>query len=190
MHLDIRLHTLLGLALLAGCGSSVTVSDTGPPPMDTNFFEEESWLIPDAGQDAWSESLDAPPPELDAPALDDAPSSPDAAIGDAGPMPCTFTDSISRTCSSDADCTFDVHQTDCCGNTTAMGINRADAERFAALEPICRASYPGCGCPAFPTQTDSGETVTDTTTVQVGCISRGPAGVCMTYVAMRPMDGV
>jgi hypothetical protein len=99
-------------------------------------------------------------------------------------------DTLQRNCSRDDDCGFAIHQTDCCGNTLAMGVRASEVTRFEALEPICRDSYPACGCPARPTQTDSGETVTDPSTVQVGCISRGPAGFCMTYVSMRPMDGV
>lgn len=107
---------------------------------------------------------------------------------DAGP-PCAFIESVDRTCLGDEACVVAVHQVNCCGSEIATGIDRGERERFDALEALCVESYPGCGCAAGPTMTDSGEIVTDLASVQVGCILRGTGGVCMTYVAMRPPDG-
>ena len=91
-------------------------------------------------------------------------------------------------CTGDENCVIGVHQTDCCGSSYAYGFNHSERDRFDTLEPPCRATYPGCGCPAGPTQTDSGETATDASTIQVACVAQGPERVCVTYVTMRPPD--
>jgi len=111
----------------------------------------------------------------------------DALAGDSG-TGCGFVDLLDRSCASDGDCAVGLHQTDCCGSTTAIGFRSAERMRFDVLEPVCDRSYPGCGCPPGPTKTDSGEMVFDPSQVHVGCISEGPARRCRTYVAMRPPD--
>jgi hypothetical protein len=111
----------------------------------------------------------------------------DAFAGDSGPG-CGFIDLLDRGCASDSDCALGVHQTDCCGNTTAIGFRSTERMRFDVLEPACDRTYPGCGCPSGPTNTDSGETVFDRSQIHVGCISEGPARHCRTYVVMRPPD--
>ncbi|MBX7192007.1 MAG: hypothetical protein K1X94_08115 [Sandaracinaceae bacterium] len=188
------LGALLGVA---GCDGAAAPADAG---MDATYFEEESWTLPDAGSDVGTDAgTDATffeeewiPPDtgMDAMSFDDAPPVvPDAAVGDVGPSPCAFVDTLVRSCSTDSDCEVVVHQSDCCGNTSALGVTHDEAARFDALEPICRDSYPPCGCPAHPTVTDSGESAPDPTSIQVGCISRGPGAICLTYVSMRPPDG-
>jgi hypothetical protein len=109
--------------------------------------------------------------------------------GDAAPFPaCTFVDTLDRHCAIDDDCTVAIHQTDCCGNTFAIGVNHSERTRFDASEPACSASYPRCGCPTGPTRTDSNETATDTATIHAGCITSGPTKQCRTYVTSRPPD--
>jgi hypothetical protein len=107
---------------------------------------------------------------------------------DGGSLACGFVDTLDRRCTIQTDCWLGIHQTDCCGNTSAIGLNNAERGRFDMLEPLCRASYPVCGCPSGPTRTDSGETAADTTTVRLACVASGPQRTCRTYVTMRPPD--
>ncbi len=129
---------------------------------------------PDAGADA---KIDAR----------DAGTGPDARDGGSSPA-CAFVDTLDRLCSVDGDCAVGIHQTDCCGNTFAIGFNKTERTKFDSSEPTCDASYPGCGRPQGPTRTDSGETASETMTIHVGCIASGPTKACRTYVTMRPAD--
>lgn len=86
--------------------------------------------------------------------------------------------SFDKTCTAAGDCAFDVHQTNCCGATLAIGFNRAEAARFAADEKICVGQYPVCGCPATPTMTEDGLAVTAGQAIAVEC----RAGRCLTTV--------
>jgi hypothetical protein len=101
---------------------------------------------------------------------------------------CAFAATLDRECGSDGDCVIGIHQTDCCGDTAAIGMNRTERTKFDTAEPACSASYPRCGCPQGPTRTDSGETAFDTSTIHVGCIASGATKQCRTYVTMRPPD--
>jgi hypothetical protein len=112
----------------------------------------------------------------------------DAAGTDTGPA-CAYVDTIARSCTTDADCVARVHQIDCCGTRAMIGIAASADSVYAASEPACVASYPGCGCPSGPTMTDSGETVSDPSSARAACVIRGPGMVCLTYVTMRPPDG-
>jgi hypothetical protein len=161
------------LVVVAGCGGGTSGTadaggiDTGVPPVDTGVPPIDTGVPPvDTG---------VPPTDTGTPI--------DAAAV------CSFIDSVDRSCTSDTDCVVRLHQTDCCGNSVMVGVNQSAAAQFAVDESACMASYPGCGCPAMLPTTDSGETVTDTSMVQAGCISRGPGSVCLTYVTMRPPPG-
>jgi hypothetical protein len=112
----------------------------------------------------------------------------DTGTADAGDAACGFFATIARSCTGDAACAAAFHQTNCCGTLVAVGISESDRARFDMLEPACRASYPGCGCPSGLTETDSHETVTDPAMVRVACVTNGPSRVCMTYVNTRPPD--
>lgn len=112
----------------------------------------------------------------------------EARDADGGSMACGFADTLDRRCTIQTDCWLGIHQTDCCGNTSAIGINNADRGRFDMLEPRCRASYPACGCASGPTRTDSGETTANPTAVRLACVAAGPQRTCRTYVTMRPPD--
>ncbi len=142
----------------------------------------ESHGGPDAGA-----RLDSGTSHADGATADASPAT-DAGSVDGGPA-CAFIDGIDRHCLSDGECASATHQTNCCGTEIITGISASESARFATLEAACVASYPGCGCASGPTTTDSGETVTDPSAVQVGCITRGPGGVCMTYVTTRPPNG-
>jgi hypothetical protein len=71
---------------------------------------------------------------------------------DAGPAcgtsPADFESRFDRHCTGDSECTVAIHQTDCCGNQDAFGVNTGET-RFGAAESACQATYPGCGCAAF-----------------------------------------
>lgn len=113
---------------------------------------------------------------------------PSDAGADAAANACAYVDTIDRSCSSDADCHVGLHQTDCCGNAVMIGFRASEQATYASSESACMASYPGCGCPAMLPTTDSGETVTDTSAVQVACVvTTGAAQACRTYVTMRPV---
>ena len=112
-----------------------------------------------------------------------------AADGGGPAVLCAFVDDLERGCGADENCVVGVHQSDCCGNTVAIGMNHAERDRFDAAEAPCRASYPGCGCPSGPTTTDSGETTLDPSAIQVACVPDGASMTCMTYVTERPTGG-
>lgn len=102
---------------------------------------------------------------------------------DAGtPDPCGAVATLTRACTTDSSCAVAIHQTDCCGNTVAIGINHSELMAFTSLESACDASYPVCGCPVGPTTTDTGETTFDPTAVRVTCFM----GTCTTYVTTPP----
>jgi hypothetical protein len=102
---------------------------------------------------------------------------------------CAQIDALDRHCTSDTDCDFAIHAADCCGTYAAIGFAASEADEYAALEPICVASYPACGCAARPTMTDSDELLTSPSDGHVACVTRGTGAVCLTYVAMRPPNG-
>jgi hypothetical protein len=101
-----------------------------------------------------------------------------------GPNACSFADMLNRGCTPSRGCVAVIHQTDCCGNTVAIGLNAADQANFMAQEQACVASYPHCGCPMGPTRTDSGETVGDPGMIKVKCTN---TNVCRTYVNNEPL---
>lgn len=170
-----------------GCGAGSDETDSGAVAIDGGAGDagkRDAGRDPDASTAIDAGSADAGH-ALDAGSSDAGRT--DAGAFDAGSSPCAFASTLDHSCATDADCDVAIHQTDCCGNTYAIGINDAERARFDALEPACQASYPLCGCPAGPTRTDSGESSFDGT-FQVGCITSGPSRTCMTYVTARPPD--
>jgi hypothetical protein len=83
-----------------------------------------------------------------------------------------------KTCAAAADCVVALHQVNCCGTLTAIGINAAEASAFAAAEMTCQMQYPGCGCASTPTTTEDGKMSMDDTQIQVGCMN----GQCSTFL--------
>ena len=91
----------------------------------------------------------------------------DAGLTDAGPdagIACgsgsaSAFPTFDRACNSDSDCTFGMHETDCCGSMTALGIATSAVALFGTDEALCEAMYPGCGCASDSVETDTGASV-------------------------------
>ncbi|MBK6533738.1 MAG: hypothetical protein IPF99_30375 [Deltaproteobacteria bacterium] len=83
-----------------------------------------------------------------------------------------------RSCNAASDCFVARHQTDCCGNSRAMGLNVSQRAAFEAAEAICAPMYPACGCPARPPVADDGNVGNFSTMIAVDC----RAGLCTSYV--------
>jgi hypothetical protein len=161
----------------------------GGGPGDGDSGSHELDMDSGAAADAGSSRLDAGPAR-DSSAAIDANIADSGRAPDAGAFPgCEFVDALDDFCTEDGDCTFGIHQTDCCGNSHAVGFNTSDRARFDAWEPLCAATYPICGCPSYPPRTDSDEVATDPSAIQLACVSRGPRNVCLTYITERPLDG-
>ena len=94
--------------------------------------------------------------------------------GENPPMFPTYT----NFCETDDDCDYVIHQTDCCGNATAMGVWKLVKSNFESAETQCKSQYPDCGCPAMPPQAQDGNT-SATGSFTVTCNS----GQCKTKVA-------
>lgn len=107
---------------------------------------------------------------------------PDLATSDAGSdvvmcatAPIVFP-SFDKTCSDSSQCSFGLHQVNCCGSQLALGFHVAESARFAAAEKQCRGQYPPCACPAAPTKTEDGQTWDGVRTIIATCTAKG----CMT----------
>ena len=86
----------------------------------------------------------------------------------------TFT----KTCQTDSECDFVIHQTDCCGNATAVGVWKLVKSAFESAELQCKGQYPDCGCASGPVKAEDGQ-VSATGSFEVACV----ASQCMTKVA-------
>ena len=84
-----------------------------------------------------------------------------------------------ETCQSDADCTIQQEQTDCCGTILYVGVSNASASAFAACEASWVSHFPGCGCFSNQKTTQDGKLVSDSdgSAPSVHC----SGGVCLTY---------
>ena len=89
--------------------------------------------------------------------------------------------SFTKVCAQDAECGFVVHQTDCCGNTTAVGAWIEVVPAFTSAEADCRNQYPVCKCPQGPTKAEIGEATFDSV-IEVHCVK----GQCLTSVPSVP----
>lgn len=83
-----------------------------------------------------------------------------------------------KSCVADRECVVVTHQTDCCGNSEAIGVNAGQQMSFDDAERICRSQYPACGCPARPPVAEDGQSANDPSRIAVSC--RG--GQCTSYV--------
>lgn len=83
-----------------------------------------------------------------------------------------------KSCQSDEDCVLVFHQVNCCGTEVAWGIAASEKAAFDAAEKECRAQFPPCGCPAFPTEAEDGNIPKDPDQIAVRC----KAGTCFSYV--------
>lgn len=85
---------------------------------------------------------------------------------------------IDQRCAMASDCVAVFHQTDCCGNSAAIGIATSQRASFDAAETACRMLFPRCGCPAQAPLADDGNRSFDMN--QVGVVCR--MNRCFTYV--------
>src|ERR1051326_5325454 len=61
-------------------------------------------------------------------------------------------------CTSNDTCIVELHQIDCCGTFSAIGINHSAKSNFDAAEQMWRASCPKCQCDPGLTKAESGMT--------------------------------
>jgi hypothetical protein len=100
------------------------------------------------------------------------------AVGGAGgATACQQVGVLDRSCATDDDCLAVVHTTNCCGAAVWLGIRMTELQSFAALEHICDAGYPACGCASGPPTTDDGSVVSRSSTASVSC----QGGICKTF---------
>ena len=84
-----------------------------------------------------------------------------------------------KRCAAPADCEIAFHQINCCGSEKALGINKAEHDRFTTAEATCRGQYPGCGCAAMPPVAEDGKSsMNGGPDIAVDC----RAGACATYI--------
>jgi len=87
-----------------------------------------------------------------------------------------------KVCNNDSDCMSASHQTDCCGNSLLVGIAKSQAAAFGACEAAWDKTFPGCGCPSGPPQTEDGKTLDFGVTPIVRCVDRtASSGICKTF---------
>jgi len=94
-----------------------------------------------------------------------------------GTEPVTFPE-FDKSCVGNEDCALVFHTISCCGTDVAWGINVDEVPAFDAAEAICDSQFPGCGCPAGPTEAEDGNTGMSPDDFAVTC----DAGTCMSYV--------
>lgn len=172
-----RTLLLAGWAALAGCSSSdITVA-----PAADDSGADTTTIGTDAKTDGTTPSdtaIDAPP--LDGPAPVDG-GGPDT-NADTTPAPTcsdpTTFPTFGKGCTLDSNCSFVLHQLDCCGSLGAIGINHAFVDDFNKTEDAYRKTCPVCDCLAKDTRTESGVSTNDATKIAVRC----DVGLCKTYV--------
>jgi hypothetical protein len=87
---------------------------------------------------------------------------------------------VDKTCDTPSDCTFLTHTVDCCGNSVVVGVNAGDSDAIASFETAegqCSAMFPGCGCPAGPSEAEDGNSGTPSL-ISVDCVENR----CVTFV--------
>lgn len=98
----------------------------------------------------------------------------DATGGETGdPLMCddpTLFPGVSKACSVDADCAVGLHQTDCCGTLSAVGIDADTVDAFNQQEAACAALFPECDCAPGLTATEDGKTVPEGEQAGVACV--------------------
>ena len=85
---------------------------------------------------------------------------------------------FSKRCEANTDCAVVFHLINCCGTEVAWGIRADEAPGFEEAEAACRSQMAHCGCPAFPTEADDGNTHWDHTAFAVRCQENR----CFSYV--------
>lgn len=86
-----------------------------------------------------------------------------------------------KVCADDSDCTFLLHQTDCCGNSTWVGVAKSQKVEVQACEDASRSKFPGCGCPASQPEAEDGTKIDFSGMPAVHCVDRtSSSGICKT----------
>jgi hypothetical protein len=86
-----------------------------------------------------------------------------------------------KVCSNDSDCTFLLHQTDCCGNSTWVGVAKSQKVEVQACEDAARSKFPACGCPASQPKAEDGSLIDFSGMPAVHCVDRtSSSGICKT----------
>lgn len=173
------------LAALVGCGAGTSPSPpdaSGSDTPGTDVTCQVECAAPPPGCHYEGSASCNPPrcPPLMCPSdagPDVVDATPDAAIVCSGGAATSFP-TFDRSCRGDADCFVAQHQTDCCGNSRAMGLAVSQRDAFAAAERVCSAMFPGCGCPARPPVADDGMTAVSPATIVAACRS----GLCTSFV--------
>ncbi len=82
-----------------------------------------------------------------------------------------------RWCQSNKDCTYVLHQVDCCGSKTAWGVTKTSKTLVEAASYTCGKLFPKCKCLEKPVTTDDGDNASSGL-IMVQCES----GLCMTSI--------
>jgi hypothetical protein len=87
-------------------------------------------------------------------------------------------------CTTDMDCATGIRQTDCCGDSSATGIEATDLATFNEDASICAGEWPRCGCPTRGIQAQDGTWSLDPAHIHVHCVLQmgGTSGTCLTFV--------
>ena len=149
--------SFLCLALLAGCGGTVTES-----------VDASSDTTTDATSDLGASDA----------ATDTAIDTRAACIDDAGTVPVDV-----KLCGSTTECAIRTRMVDCCGSIVAVGVRADKAAAFAACEAERQKGIPPCDCIPKPTTAEDGKVLPDGGTASVLCSDRtGESGLCRTFV--------
>lgn len=98
--------------------------------------------------------------------------------GDVTSGPCDFLPGdYGVSCSSASDCIVALHQLDCCGSRTAVGLSASERDRFDTAEAACVGSLPQCDCPTQMTTAEDGHAGSES-----DIFARCDAGECQTWV--------
>ena len=90
-----------------------------------------------------------------------------------------------KQCATVDDCAMVIHQTDCCGNMAALGIDKDEVPAFDAAEALCQSQYPECACPTMGFVAEDGAVVQTVEAIDLVCVE----GACKTVVE-DPCAGV
>ena len=92
---------------------------------------------------------------------------------------------FSKQCATVDDCALVIHQTDCCGNMAALGLDKAEVPAFDAAEAICASQYPGCDCAPSGIVAEDGAIVQSPVALDLACTD----GLCKVFVD-DPCEGI
>jgi hypothetical protein len=177
MRQTLSLCILAGVAAASGCivqPIAPAAGDAGTVPGSDAAIDGGTPAGADSGTDAGADAGSTSRPDAGVDAGVDAGT--DAGINCSGTNEPMFP-TLDDVCSTSADCSIGLHQTDCCGNLSAVGLNNSAVSTFNTDEVICVGMYPGCGCAGGVITCDDGSRTFDRTKLGVVC----DAGACWTF---------